>query len=285
LLFFFVLGFSYLITAKRLFLLWPLLTVVIGFSVYVRPIRIASAPWALAIASAFGFSTVLLRIFLPASVANVTIDLGSVSWANGSLADFYFYSPEYATFEMITLSVAKADEVANLFGGVIDAFYVTNIQPLFYIVPRVIWPSKPDIFLDISHALTALISGLPVTAVTYGIAGTVIGTSWVFAGLFGTAAAMVGLGVFCAKVDRRLRLPTEWSPYHVVWFAFLLTLVFHIFRQGTLGWVFMITIVQQFGLIGGFCLISWQALTKGHHHLSRIHRHTVEKKPTRVTAR
>jgi len=246
---------TYFTIGKRLVLAWPFISVALGYHFYVRRITMRAAPWVIGGILIVGLISLFYRIFLPAIAANVVIDLRGVSWANGSLLSFYFYSLEFSTFEMITLSIFEGENIASLFGGAFDTFVTTNIVPFFYAVPRVLWSEKPQVFFDISHAVTATITGVPVESITAGVATTLIGTSWIIGSLPGLTIAMFLYGWLCNWIDKPLRLAATFNLRSIIIFSFLLNAVVHLFRQGTLGWIFIITVVQQYGMILGYVLI------------------------------
>ncbi|MCK1564123.1 hypothetical protein IVB08_09100 [Bradyrhizobium sp. 173] len=250
-----VIGLSFFSIGKRLVLVWPSLCLVLGFHYYVRRLTIGIAPVALALLFAVGAGSLFFRIFLPASVADVSIDLRAVPWAGGSLFAFYFYSLEFSTFEMLAVCVNQADRIAAMFGGEVDMFITTNIIPLFFAVPRFLWPGKPEIFLDVSHALLSIITGVPLEKATAGTAGTLIGVCWATGGIVWLSTIMALFGRLCARIDRTLLSARVISPQQIVLVAFGINLVLHIFRQGTVGWIFIITVLQQYGMISAFLLI------------------------------
>ena len=249
-----VIGLSFFGTGKRLFLLWPLVALVLGFHYYVRPLRVNLAPVAIAVVILAGFATLMSRVFLPAQAAEIEIDLYQVYWAQGSLLSFYFFSQEYASFEVFTLAIENSDAVVRLFGDAVNAFYITNIQPISYFVPRVFWPGKPEFLVDLAHAYRIYVSGGELTS-GGGINGTLTATSWTFGGPIGVAVAMTAMGYLSATMDASRTVKGQLSPIGIVWYAFGLVTVFHLFRQGTLGWTVMIVIYQQLGLFAAFILL------------------------------
>lgn len=246
-----VLGLSFFGTGKRLFLLWPLVAVAIGFHYYVRPLRVNLAPTAMAAIMVAGFASLMFRIYLPAQAADIEINLYHVRWANGSLLSFYFLSLEFGTFEVLTLAIKNSENIIRLFSDPINAFYVTNIQPISYFVPRIFWPGKPDVLIDMSHAYRVFVLGGDLTS-GGGIAGTLTATSWTLGGPIGVAIAMLLLGYLAAALDAVRRVVGRPSPMGVIWYAFGIVVVFHLFRQGTLGWVVLIVVFQQIGMLLAF---------------------------------
>lgn len=247
-----VLLLSYTTMGKRLGLLWPLLAVAVGLHVYVRRIGLRALPIGVLAFLALTMGTLMFRIFLPAASAGVGIDLNQIAYSGGSVFAFYFYSLEFSTVEMMTVAIFGRDDINNLFGGTLEAFWETSILPFSYIIPRTIWPDKPEVLLDLSHGISAVSTGTPLQNIV-GFASTLVGTSYISAGVIGTIIAFLLLGFFTASVDRRI-LDEDWSVVSVLRYSFLLVLAFHLFRQGTMGWVFIIAVVLQLGFLVGMIL-------------------------------
>ena len=262
-LFVFVIAFTFIGSGKRLFLLWPLLTVLVAYSCYNKRITRSAIPIGIGIVSMFGFATLAFRIYAPAFVSSVEIDLENVFWAQGSLLKFYFFSLEFASFEALTLVLDQTDQIVDLFGGPLSAFYTTNIEPLLYFVPRAIWNSKPDVFLDLSHAYRVFILGGALED-GGGVAATILGTAWTIGKFPGLLIALIIFARVCRTIDNSQPIGKNASPSNVVWYSLALVAVFHAFRQGTFGWTVIILLFQQSGLVLGFLLIIWAGKARTH---------------------
>lgn len=249
-----VIALSFATTGKRLFLLAPIFMIILGVHYYRRPLTTSMAPFAILGVLIIGFVTLMYRIYAPASISDVSIDLHQVPWAEGSLFRFYFFSLEFSTFETLTVNLFDREKIVRLFGGSFEAFLVTNIEPISYLVPRVYWSGKPLIFYDLSHANRAFMLGGGMDE-GGGIASTILGTSWTIAGPFGQLIAVVGLAAFSAVVDGAKAIRGIPSPKALIVYCFLIMLVFHLFRQGTLGWTLIIVVSQHIGIIIGFFAI------------------------------
>lgn len=264
---FIIIGLSFATTGKRLFLLAPVFAIVLGVHFYRRPLTTAIAPFAVAGVLALGFGTLMYRIYAPASINDVNIDLYQVPWAEGSILKFYFLSLEFSTFETLSLNLFDRDVLNRMFGGTLEAFFVTNIEPIAYLVPRIFWESKPTVFYDLSHANRAVMLGGSLSE-GGGIAGTILGTSWTIAGPIGQFIAVSGLAALCAFVDGARSIRGIPSPKALIIYSFMLMFVFHLFRQGTLGWTVIIVVGQHIGLISGFMVIATLA-RRDHHRLTK----------------
>jgi len=235
-----ILGLTYIIAAKRLVLFVPVMAITAGFGIYIRQLSVRQAPALLIASLGFGAATLFLRIYVPAAIAGVSIDLYKVSWASGSLIAFYLFSLELSTFESIALSVHGSHELLQRFGGWWPAFYRVNIEPFYYLVPRIIWPTKPVQLVDISHAVASVIYHSRMDETTVGIATTLIGTSWIFGGVVGLVVGMFLLAALTSRVDVFLNKMHYATPSRIVFFSLSCSLLFHFFRQGTVGWAFLI---------------------------------------------
>lgn len=251
----FTLSLSFATTGKRLFLLAPIFMIILGLHYYRKPLTISKAPLAVLIVLLVGFGTLMYRIYAPATLTDVNIDLYQVPWAEGSLLRFYFFSLEFSTFETLSVNLFDRDKIIRLFGGGLQAFYVTNIEPMTYLIPRVYWPDKPTVYYDLSHANRAFMLGGGMDD-GGGVAATILGTSWTIAGPIGQFIAIAGLAAFCAMVDGARAVRGIPSPKSLIVYCFLIMLVFHLFRQGTLGWTLIIVVSQHVGMILGFFVIA-----------------------------
>lgn len=247
---------TYFGSGKRLYLLWPILAIAIGYHHYTKPITLSKLPIIGISVVAVGFISLMARIYIPANIAGVEIDLKEVDWAQGSLMKFYFLSLEFASFETLTLILNDSENILALFGSAANAFYITNIEPIFYLVPRFIWPAKPDLFLDLSHAYRSMIFGGYLDGQGGGVAATIVGTSWTIGSIIGQMTAMFGLGFFCRSIDKKFRHQSNPDAASVLIFSFAIVAIFHLFRQGTIGWTIIITITQQMGMIIGTLILS-----------------------------
>lgn len=249
------LALSYITIGKRLSLLLPLVCVLVGVHVYRKSLTTRLLPVVLMLAVAFGFITLTARVFLPASVAGYDINLDSISYAGGSMLRFYLYSLEFSSVEMITVAMQSRSEILGMFGGAWRATTMTNIDSFWYSVPRELWPSKPSAFYDLSYGISAQLGATDFQDPTVGFASTIIGTSYLMGGVICTIVAMLMFGVFTARIDRWL-LRHRYNDTSVILFAISLVVTFHLFRQGTLGWTFIVAIVQQYGTIAALLILA-----------------------------
>jgi len=243
-----VLATSYITIGKRLVLILPIVAVLLAWHSYRRRLTLRAAPWALVLVTIFGIASLFFRIYLPASIAHISINLEHVAYAQGSPLLFYFYSLEFSTVEMITVSMRSAAQINEMFGGRMDAFWTTNIVPFSYGIPRALMPGKPDAFYDLSHAVSSVLIGTNLHDSQVGYASTIIGTSYIIGGLVGIVVMMFLFGWVVGIIDHQAQFKTP-STRRIIWHALQLTLVFQFFRQGTLGWTFIVTIVQQYGFV------------------------------------
>lgn len=231
--------FTYILTGKRSAIIPQLIMPIVGYSALRRTIEARWLPLFLSVIFAFGMGSLLFRIYAPAHANGVNIDLRNIDYARGSLLDFYLFSPEFSGFDMIVRSYAQADTITDLLGGKWMAFYRANLEPFLFPVPRALWPEKPDYFYDLAHGYFVATFGGGISGASAGLAATLIGYSIVLGGPMLAAATMALLGVFSAWGDRYVGSKYEKSEKTIIWHALTILLAFQIFRQGSLGWVFL----------------------------------------------
>jgi hypothetical protein len=246
---------SFFITGKRLFLILPLIS--LSLSIH-RDWKYIGYKWlyfSVLIILGIGFCSLMFRIYAPSILNGFEIDLEAAHWSDGSILKFYFYSLEFATFEFLSLNLFARETLIDFFGGSFGTFYKTNIEPFLYLVPRLFWSAKPEIFVDISHANSAMISSNRFGE--SGIASTILGTSFVIAGPIGLFFALAFLGGVSALVDKHWNRGYKSKSYSgILRHGFLLVFIFHFFRQGSLGWTAIIIVSQHLGMIIGLLIIS-----------------------------
>ena len=136
---------------------------------------------------------------------------------------------------MLVRSVGQADQIADMFGGRLIAFYRAFLEPFLYIVPRAVWPDKPASFVDLAHGFySATFSGGLTGRVGFG--ATLIGYANLLGGPFAVAFSFLVLGLFSGWVDR----PRGDGLPALVFKTVGIVIIFTLFRQGSLGWVFLI---------------------------------------------
>lgn len=246
-------GLAFLGTGKRSYLILPIIVLAVSYHKFVAPINIKKLPAAIVIMLALGFSSLMARIYLPVIFNDLEINLDRVPWAEGSLIRFYFLSLEFSTFEAFALSIFYDNQIVALLGDTATAFYRTNLEPLLFLVPRTIWPGKPEAFVDVSHAVRVVMLGGSVENGT-GIASTLLGTSWALGNIVGLSAAMLSTGFASSFFDKNARFK-QMSLFQVITYSFVLVLLFNFFRQGTFGWTILTVFIQQAGLLLGFFII------------------------------
>lgn len=251
-----VIALSYVTVGKRLAILLPILAVVMAVHQYRRFLSLRWFPVAVGSAFLIGMGTLLFRIFVPARLSSVDIDLNQVEYARGSLFGFYFNSLEFSTVEMMSVAILARDEIISLFGGFENAFYELFVAPFAYTIPRAVWLEKPVQIFDLSYAVSSAVLGIPVEDASVGYITTIFGNAWVLGGLIGVFLSLAALAVVNSLVDGLLVNDRRWSPMRVVGYAFLVMLTFHLFRMGTAAWAFLIGVVQQYGYLLGLALLA-----------------------------
>jgi hypothetical protein len=249
-----VIGSSYVVSGKRLTLIVPIAAVVLAISYFRRKITVKSAPLALFAVFVAGMGSLLFRILAPARIGGYNIDLATTHYAHGSLLRFYAYSLEFSTLEMSSVAISAGRSIRDSFGGAEQAFITSNLSPFLYGVPRAVFPWKPTGFYDLSYGVSGVLSGQSYSSTHVGYASTLVGTSQILAGPAGVILAFFAFGVVTRLIDRRLR-QEAWTATGVIAYAAILNIVFHFFRQGTLGWTFIVAVVLQYGFLLGLLVL------------------------------
>lgn len=229
---------TFLITPKRLVLMAPLLSLGVGFGIYVRPLQLKYAPIFLFGALTFSMVTLAARIFLPAYLAGAEV-LDFARWGLVKKFALAQLSADLGFFDSTAVAVFRANDILAKFDGWWNAFYRPNFEPFLYAIPRFIWPSKPDHLVDVAIAMRAVIFGGTLRSTDIGVGVGLIGTSWLYGAIFGLVAGMAILAWAATFVDRFLEKMHFASPGRILIFASSCTVLFHLYRQGTLGWTFL----------------------------------------------
>jgi len=233
-----VLAATLVITPKREFLIVPALAVIVGISIYVRPLRLSHAPYFLVGAIGFSLLTLFGRILIPVYEAGFQIR----DFRRWDLIEKFvvrLMSTDMNFFDATVVSVYGRQDVLAKFGGWWEAFYRPNIEPFTFAIPRAVWPSKPDSLVDVSTGLRAIERGLALENVDGGNGVGLIGTSWVYGELIGLACGMALLAWAAAFVDRFLNKMHYASAGRIAIFAISLASLFQLYRQATIGWWFL----------------------------------------------
>ncbi len=231
-------GMSFIITPKRDYLIASALAIIVGFGIYVRPLRLSQAPVFLISAVMLSMATLAGRIFLPAYLAGINV----VNFARWDLVRTFavkLLSADVGFFDSTVLAIYGREQVIDRIGGWWAALYRPNIETFYYMIPRVIWPSKPAIFMDISIAFRSIMEGTPLNRTLGGNGVGFVGTSWIYGRLLGLICGMALLGWAASIVDRFLPKMHYASPGRILVFAVSLMVLFHFYRQGSLGWTFL----------------------------------------------
>jgi hypothetical protein len=233
-----VLAGTLVVTPKREYLMMPALAILVGFSIYVRPLRLSHAPVFLIGAVGLSLLTLLGRIVIPVYEAGLRI----VDFARWDLIQKFavrLMSADTNLFDATVVTVYGRDDIIAKFGGWWEAFYRPNIEPFSFAIPRVLWPTKPDLLVDVSTALRAIERGLTLESVDGGNGVGLIGTSWLYGEFIGLACGMALLAWAASYVDSFLNKMHYASAGRILVFAISLATLFQAYRQATLGWSFL----------------------------------------------
>lgn len=253
---------TYLNAGKRTLLVEFLVIAVVAYGFYRKKLDLKYAPHLIFGALFFGWITLWIRSFLAVGLSNIAVDLYAIPWAKGSAFRAYFFSLEFAFFETTVLSVAQAADIVRMFGGALNAFYTTNVEPLFLLIPRAIWPGKPDQFFDLSHGIAAVMfdNSLTLSAMRGGVAPSYIGTSWILGGVIGVVVYSTLIAFIGARADlwfKRLEEKNGATAIDIIIYGFAIFTCFVLWRQGGIGYTFISLITNQIGAVVGVCALIW----------------------------
>lgn len=245
---------AYFTTAKRSSVL-PLFLLPLIWIHYTR--RPFSIGWGLILFLVGAItSTALLagRILVPLAAKGIAspweyFGNGFTEWLR-----FYYESTEFAAVELLAVVAAERADILDALGGPSAGLVTYNLSAFLAIVPRVMWPDKPEL-VDVSHALYSWVTHgyEPV-----GYAVTVYGTSYLFGGLAGTVATLGALGFLSQKLYRALTVDQA-GHGGLFFYGILFWLLFQAFRFGTVGFTFVFFLQTQLSAVVGFLAV--RALT------------------------
>jgi len=232
------LAMTFIITPKREVLIMPILALLVGFSTYYKPLLLSKAPLFLSGAVFFSMATLAGRIFLPAYAAGITL-VKLAQFDQLRKFGIRLLSTDVAFFDATAAGIYGKQAIIMKFGGWWNMIYRPNLEVISYAIPRFLWPGKPDNLVDVSTALLSIIEGLPLDKTQGGFGIGLIGTSWLYGGGLGLVFGMALLAMAAAFVDRFLLKTHRASATRILTFAISATMLFHLYRQGTVGWVFI----------------------------------------------
>lgn len=255
-----VLTLTYLVSGKRTLLIELVLAIGLAYSLYVRAVSVGRLVYLIPVFLLAGWGTLALRSTVNMASNNIFFDIDQIEWAHGSSAGLYFYSLEFAFMESLALCIERAEQMTDLFGGRLAAFYTTSLEPVLYFIPRALWSGKPAHFWDFSHAVTAEMFSMPLNAVSGGVAPSYIGSAWAIGGPIGVVVYSILLGFIAAKADRYAAwhfFSGSLSPLRLHYYVLCVFACFVLWRQGGLGFAFLSVVTSQLGYIIGLLLLSY----------------------------
>lgn len=248
---------TYIASGKRTFVAQYILAIIVAL---VYRVKFVSLRWVYVLifgSLLFGWFTLWFRSVYVAGLHGIYIGPENAPWSHGSYLGMYFFNQEFAFFETIVLSMQASDTIISMFGGALDAFYVTNIEPLGYLIPRAIWSSKPDSYYDMSYAVSSIMFGSNLGDEASGMASSYIGTMWIIFGIFGVVIYSSILAFFAAIFDVWYVREGIFLDYlGVMLYALIVFSAFIFWRQGGIGFAIISIGISQIGLIAGL-IISW----------------------------
>ncbi len=233
LLFSIVILLDYIVSAKRSEIIMLIILPVIWWHYIITPlnIRVAATYFILCVASIGAL--LILRISLPL----ISQDIDSVDVIGSNLSeilDFYFNTPEWSTFEMITASFVQREALLEQAGGSIWGFIKYTFGTLFVFIPRFIWADKPG-YDDLSHVYFQFVTGIDETV---GFAPTLWGASFLFFHIGGLIFGMCLFGIICKGVYTMLS-PWKGKPISIFYYSIFFWITFQFIRFGTMGFTLL----------------------------------------------
>lgn len=176
-------------------------------------------------------SFLMVRIVVPLYIKGDEVSMSAAENIKKEAGEFYLNSGELMTFEMIMLAIRDRDDIVDNAGGSFLATLKYNFGPLRYMIPRFIWPTKPENVEGISHLFAKITHG---SNAQHGVAVTIFGTLFVYAHILG-----VGLGMYI--IGLLFRAGYEWlepwsgDVYRVYLYGIGFWMMFQFLRFGDIG--------------------------------------------------
>ena len=154
--------------------------------------------------------------------------------SSATVLEYYAISGEFMTFDMFLMSIIKSQIILEHIGGALNGFIYYTIATMSVIVPRAIWPGKPD-FWDLGNVYQKIIMGDGES----GFAVTIFGTSYLF---FGIVGLMLGMFLFAwiQKIIYEWLRPYDGDIANVLYYGVAYWMAFQAMRFGTFGFTFVV---------------------------------------------
>ncbi|MGH7604621.1 MAG: hypothetical protein ACRENK_11575 [Gemmatimonadaceae bacterium] len=251
---------SFLVSGKRSAVVPLVLLPIIWRHYLIRRLSGALGAALLALIAAFIAALLLVRIAVPLIVLGGDPEK-FIGTNLKELLLFYFDSAEWATFDMVTASLTYRDTLLAAIGGPVCGFLKYTFETLVVLVPRAIWPGKPD-YEDVGQVYYHLLIG-PTHDV--GFAVTVWGTSLLFFHVAGLVLGMFLLGLIFSEIYSTLR-PWERKPSDIFFYSIFYWMAFQFLRFGTMGFTLLLFVQTMLvGTLAGLFLARKGLNSKGFH--------------------
>ena len=155
--------------------------------------------------------------------------------SSAAILEYYAISGEFMTFDMFLLSIHKGEIILETIGGALTGFFYYTIAIISVIIPRAIWPGKPD-FWDLGNVYADLILDSDGKV---GFAVTIFGTSYLFFGIVGLILGMF-LFAWTQKIVYEWLRPYEGELTSVLYYGVAFWMAFQAMRFGTFGFTFVV---------------------------------------------
>ncbi len=178
---------------------------------------------------------VLARMALPL-VARGATPSDHMGQNTQTVLEFYAVSGEFMTFDMFLFSQTRAEIILEQIGGALEGFIYYTFAIMAVIIPRALWPGKPD-FWDLGNVYNTLITG----GEGVGFAITIFGTSYLFLGIIGLTFGMF-LFAWIQKIIYQWLKPYNGDITNVLYYGVVYWMAFQAMRFGTFGFTFVVFI-------------------------------------------
>lgn len=232
---FFAATIDFVTSGKRSAVVFLSFLPVVWWHYLVKPFSLAKAVAGVVIFVVAILGMLVARIAVPLVVEGVTPTDYIGSDAIEAIP-FFVDSGEFATFDMIELSITERSELLRETGGAAAGFMKYTFGTAHVFIPRLVWPTKPG-YEDLSQKYRLVALGDS----NGGIAPTVWGVWYMFFGPFGLGILMFMMGYFFELIYRKTD-PSAGAVANVVLYSMFLWLAFQAMRFGTLGFVLLLVV-------------------------------------------
>jgi hypothetical protein len=223
---------------------------------YVAPLLVLPAIWSHyrrkrwtqrgVAAYAFILATVMVallmfRVLVPLYLSGLPVHSQAFDDMSGRPLSTYLETPDLAMFDVVEGCVAEPDRVLATGGGWANTLLRNVIGPILFIVPRPLWPEKPE-FQDFGQIVYRALFGSDDRV---GLAPGYLGLLYVFGGIAGVLSGALGLGYAAGLLYSGLE-PRRGDPGAVFVYGVGLWVLVTFLRFGSIGFT-AVNVIQRLG--------------------------------------